>query len=147
VVAPLEADEFVELQPAALILECAGVEHAPPYDGAALARLRAANARLRAAIGDPSAAAAADDAFHAGLVERCGNPRLLAVLEPLRRRLAPYKRAYLAEPARVTRRVARHDAIIGALERRDHRTAARRVRENQRAALSELLAQLEGRSA
>jgi DNA-binding GntR family transcriptional regulator len=138
----LDPDEYVELQPAALILECAGVEHAPPYDAPALAELRAANARLLAAP-DPAAAAAADEAFHARLVERCGNPRLLAVLEPLRLRLAPYRRAYLAEPARVARRAARHEAIIGALERRDHRTAARRVRESQSAALSELLAQLE----
>jgi DNA-binding GntR family transcriptional regulator len=65
------------------------------------------------------------------------------VLEPLRELLAPYKRAYLAEPATVARRAARHDGIIAALERRDHRTAARRVRENQKAALAELLAQLE----
>jgi DNA-binding GntR family transcriptional regulator len=138
----LDPDEFVELQPAALILECAGVEHAPPYDGAALARLRAANAVLRAAP-DPAAAARADDEFHARLVERCENPRLLAVLEPLRAQLAPYKRAYLAEPARVARRVARHERIIRALERRDHRAAARGVRENQSTALAELLAQLE----
>lgn len=138
----LDPDEFIELQPAALILECAGVEHAPPYDGAALARLRAANAGLRAAR-DAATAAEADDHFHARLVEPCANPRLLAVLEPLRAQLAPYKRAYLAEPARVARRAARHDGIIRALERRDHRTAARRVRENQSAALAELLAQLE----
>jgi DNA-binding GntR family transcriptional regulator len=138
----LDPDEFVELQPAALILECAGVEHAPPYDGAALARLRAANAVLRMAP-DPAAAARADDEFHTRLVERCENPRLLAVLEPLRAQLAPYKRAYLAEPARVARRVARHERIIRALERRDHRAAARGVRENQSAALAELLAQLE----
>jgi DNA-binding GntR family transcriptional regulator len=143
----LDPDEYVELQPAALILECAGVEHAPPYDGAALARLRAANAQLRGAVCNPAAAAAADDAFHERLVERCGNPRLLAVLAPLRCRLAPYRRAYLAEPVRVARRAARHEAIIGALERRDHRTASRRVRENQSAALAELLAQLEGHAA
>jgi DNA-binding GntR family transcriptional regulator len=142
VAASLDPDEFVELQPAALILECAGVEHAPPYDGDALARLRAANAVLREAA-DPQAAAQADDDFHARLVERCENPRLLAVLEPLRTLLAPYKRAYLAEPARVARRAARHDGIIAALERRDHRTAACRVRENQKTALAELLAQLE----
>jgi DNA-binding GntR family transcriptional regulator len=140
--APLDPDEFVELQPASLILECAGVEHAPPYDGDALARLRAANAVLREAA-DPLAAAQADDDFHARLVEGCENSRLLAVLAPLRARLAPYKRAYLAEPARVARRAERHDAIIAALERRDHRTAACRVRENQKAALAELLAQLE----
>jgi DNA-binding GntR family transcriptional regulator len=146
VVSRLDPEEYVELQPAALILECAGVEHAPPYDGAALTLLRAANAQLRCA-GDPAVAAAADDAFHERLVERCGNPRLLAVLEPLRKRLEPYKRVYLAEPTRVARRAARHEAIIGALERRDHRTAARRLRENQSAALIELLAQLEGRPA
>jgi DNA-binding GntR family transcriptional regulator len=138
----LDSEEFSELQPAALILECASVEHAPPYDGDALARLRAANAVLREAA-DPLAAAEADDDFHARLVERCENSRLLAVLEPLRELLAPYKRAYLAEPATVARRAARHDGIIAALERRDHRTAARRVRENQKAALAELLAQLE----
>lgn len=146
-VAHLDPDEYVELQPAALILECAGVANAPPYDGAALASLRAANAQLRGAAGNPADAAAADDVFHERLVERCGNPRLLAVLTPLRARLEPYKRAYLAEPARLARRAARHEAIIGALERRDHRTAARRVRENQSAALAELLAQLEGHPA
>jgi DNA-binding GntR family transcriptional regulator len=137
----LDPEELVELQPAALILECAGVEHAPPYDGATLARLRAANAILRAAP-DPATAARADDEFHARLVEPCENERLLAVLAPLRAQLEPYKRAYLAQPARVARRAARHDKIICALERRDHHTAARRVRENQTTALAELLAEL-----
>ena len=138
----LDSDELRELQPAELILECAGVRHAPPYDPATLDGLRAANARLRAAA-DPAAAATADEEFHRTLTERCGNPRLLAVLESLRRRLAPYRRAYLADAARVERSAEQHDAILGALERGDHPAAESRLRQYVTTGLAELVAQLE----
>lgn len=141
--AHLDTDELRELHPAGLMLECAGIRHAPPYDVRTLNGLHAANARLRAAATDPVAAAVADDDFHRTLTERCGNARLLAVLESLRRRLAPYKRAYLAEPARVERSAKQHDAILCALARGDHPAAESRLRQYLKNVQAELVAQLE----
>ncbi len=136
----LHPDELRELHPAELILECAGVRHAPPFGGDALERLRSANRRLRSAAGDPAAAAGADAEFRRLLTDRCGNPRLLAVIEPLRRQLAPYERVRLADAGRVARTASQHDEIIAALERRDHRAAERRLRAHRTTALRELVA-------
>ncbi len=139
---PLDAGELRELYPAALILECLAVREAPRYDAELLAELRAANARLRAA-GDPQAAIAADDDFHALLLSRCENERLLDVLRSVRRALVRYERAYMVDTARIERSAGQHDAIVAALERADHAAAAGGIRENFMAALPDLAAQIE----
>ena len=123
------------------MLECLAIREAPRYDDANLRELRAANARLRAAA-DPLAAIAADDDFHAALLRPCDNARLLAVLRPARLALMRYERAYMTDRVRIARSVAQHEAIVAALERGDHATAAQGVRENFMAALPDLEAQL-----
>lgn len=147
VVAELDADELRELHPAEAILVCAGVRHAPAYDGAALDRLRAANDRLRAAAADPHAAASAEDEFHRRLAEGCGEPPILEVLDQLRARLAPYRRAYLAAGDRAARSAAEHDGVIGALAHGDHRTAEERLRAHLTSSFGELAAELRTPSA
>lgn len=137
--AGLDAEELRDLHPAELILDCVGVRRAPPFDPDALARLRGANERLRSAAADPAAAASADADFRRALVERCGNPRLLAVVEPLREQLAAYERSRLADVSRVARTAQEHDAVISALERGDHRAAEHRLRSHRSAGLRELL--------
>ena len=115
----------------------------PPLDAAALNALRAANARLRAAAGDPATAIAADDDFHRRMTAGCGNEHLLAALDPVRRALLRYERVYMREPARVMRSVAQHDEIIAELERGDQAEAARLVRENLSRGLPDLTEALE----
>lgn len=139
--APLDPGELRELYPAVAILESLAVRRSPPYEPAALEELRAATARLRAAVGDPRAAIDADYDFHERLTVGCGNPGLVRVLGSVKRALVPYERAYMVDAARIARSAAQHDGIIAALEAGDHALAAARVRENFTSALPDVAAQ------
>jgi DNA-binding GntR family transcriptional regulator len=141
--APLAVAEARRLYPTVVVLESLAVRQMPPLDGAALDALRSANERLRAAVGDPSAAITADDDFHRTLTAGCGNEHLLAALDPVRRALLRYERVYMREPVRIERSVAQHEGIIEALERGDHAEAAQRVRENLSGGLPDLREALE----
>jgi DNA-binding GntR family transcriptional regulator len=134
-------DDLRELHLAELILECAGVRHAPCPDVGKLEALRAANARLLAAGSDPAAAVRADEEFHGLLVSGSLAQPVLATLGPLRRRLRPYRSARLAAARHVRLCVVQHEAIIGALERCDRRGAERGLRHHQAIALGQLEAQ------
>jgi DNA-binding GntR family transcriptional regulator len=140
---PLEADQVRELYPAVAILESLALRHSPLFGEDALSELRAANARFRAAVGEPPALMAADDDFHQRLTADCGNARLLEVLHRMRRELLPYERAFMVDASRIERSAAQHDAIIAALEAGDHGAAGARVRDNFMTGLAELTAQIE----
>ena len=126
--------EVHELYPAVLMLEATAVLHAPPYDAAAIARLREANADLLGAP-DAEAGARADDRFHARLTENCGNPELLDVVRPMREQLMAYERQYFSTAERREGSAAQHAAIVDALEAGEHARAAALVRENFTTAL------------
>jgi DNA-binding GntR family transcriptional regulator len=126
--------EVEELYPAVLMLEAAAVLHATPYDAAAIARMREANAQLLAAQ-DADAGARADDLFHQRLTENCGNQELLDVVRPMREQLMAYERQYFSTAERRGRSAAQHGAIIDALEAGDHERASALVRENFTTAL------------
>jgi GntR family transcriptional regulator, rspAB operon transcriptional repressor len=81
-------------------------------------------------VGDPTRAAQADDDFHRHLTARCGNERLLGVVDVVRKALLRYERAYMLSPGRLERSVEEHEAIVAALEAGDHDLAAERVRVN-----------------
>jgi DNA-binding GntR family transcriptional regulator len=130
----LDAGELRELLPAAVILESLAVRQAPRFDGAAIARLRRAAARLRrAAVVDPAVAASAEDDFHRELVEPCGDARLLATVRAAQRALLPYRAAAAVG----------FDAIVDALERGDNAGAADRIRASFTGTLARLLAGVE----
>jgi DNA-binding GntR family transcriptional regulator len=139
----LDPAELRELNPSVLILEALAVRESPPFDAEAIAALRVANRRLRDAAGDPTAAALADDDFHRRLTANCGNPRLLEVVDPVRRAMLAYERVYMLSPERLARSVEEHEAIVAALERGDHALAADLVRENFTSGLPELEAELQ----
>jgi DNA-binding SARP family transcriptional activator len=141
--ARLGVSEARELYPLVVVLESIAVRQSPPLGRRALDAMRSANARLRAALHDPSAAIVADDDFHTQLTADCGNERLLAALRPVRRALLRYEQIYMLDPARVERSAAQHDAIIAALERSDQALAAQRVRENLTRGLPDLADALE----
>ena len=143
--APLQSQEVRELYPAVLLLESIAVRDCPAFPPEALARLRTANDRLRASAGDGTEAALADDDFHRRLTADCGNERLLAVLDPVRRALLRYERVYMLSPQRLARSAAQHDAIIDALELGDQEAAAELVRRNFTSALPDLTRELDAR--
>jgi DNA-binding GntR family transcriptional regulator len=130
----IAAREVEELYPAVLMLEAAAVLHAPPYDAAAIARMREANAQLVAAP-DAEAGARADDLFHQRLTENCGNQQLLDVVRPMREQLMAYERQYFSTAERRERSAAQHGTIVDALEAGDHERASALVRENFTTAL------------
>jgi DNA-binding SARP family transcriptional activator/DNA-binding GntR family transcriptional regulator len=141
--ARLAVTEARELYPLAIVLESIAVRQSPPFDERTLDAMRSANARLRAALHDPSGAILADDDFHAQLTGACENARLLDALRPVKRALLRYEQIYMRDPACVERSVAQHDAIIAALERGDRAQAAQRVRENLSGGLPDLAAAIE----
>jgi DNA-binding GntR family transcriptional regulator len=122
--------ELRELIPSLLILEGVAVRESPPFDGEAIAELRAANDRLRDSAGAPTAAAEADDDFHRGLLTGCEDAHLLEVVDLVRKALMRYERVYMLSPDRLARSVDEHEAIIAALEAGDHALAADRLRVN-----------------
>ena len=140
----LDSREVRELYPAVLLLEAIAVRDAPPYDDAALERLRAANAELRDAP-DAAAGSIADDHFHRRLTEGCGNERLLAVLAPVRRALMPYEQVSRDAPEHRERSAAQHDQIIAALAAGDQVGASELVRANFTTALPDLTEELDRR--
>jgi DNA-binding GntR family transcriptional regulator len=148
--APLAMSEARRLYPAAVVLESVAVRRSPPFDREKLEALRAANASLRAAAGDPTAAIAADDDFHRLLTGDCGNDELVAALLPIKRALLRYERVYMADSERIERSATQHDAIIAALGRGNHAEAAQLLRENLAHGLpdlSEAVEQPDGRDA
>ena len=126
----LDPAELRELIPSVLLLEGVAVRESPPFDGEAIAALRAANRRLRDSAGDATAAALADDEFHRRLAAGCDNAHLLEVLDLVRKALVGYERLYMLSPERLARSVGEHEAIVAALEAGDHALAAERLREN-----------------
>jgi DNA-binding GntR family transcriptional regulator len=156
-----EEGEARELNAVAAILEALALSLAPAFDEAAVAQLRAANARFRRCApgagdagdandaetpADPVALAVADHDFHRRLSEPCGDERLLATLAPVRRAIYRWHTTVAPDPAAVERAAAEHDAIVDALERADHPTAAQRLREHVAAGLSGLLAAAQPRA-
>jgi len=142
--ARLDSREVRELYPVVLLLEAIAVRDAPDADEAALAALRAANERLKT-TDDPDEATLADDEFHRALTAGCGNERVLAMVDPVRRALLDYERVYMATAARRARSAAQHDEIIAALEAGDRGRAADLVRANFTSALPDLTAELDAR--
>jgi DNA-binding GntR family transcriptional regulator len=139
----LDPGELRELYPAVAILETLALRQAPPFRPSTLAELKAANAELRASVGDAPAAIAADYAFHEHLTRGCGNPGLLRVLSSIKRALVPYERAYMLDAERIERSASQHDEIIAALEAGDHGRASELVRENFITSLPDIASQFE----
>jgi DNA-binding GntR family transcriptional regulator len=141
----LDSREVRELYPAVLMLEAVAVRDAPPYTPAQIEELRWANDSLRSAR-DAEEGSKADDEFHRRLTAHCGNPKLLSVVDPVRRALIPYERVYFASADRRTRSADQHEQIIEALANGDHTGAANLVRVNFTTALPDLTAELDARS-
>jgi DNA-binding GntR family transcriptional regulator len=139
----LDPGELRELYPAVAILETLALRQAPPFRPSTLAELKAANAELRASVGDAPAAIAADYAFHEVLTRGCGNPGLLRVLGSIKRALVPYERAYMLDAERILRSASQHDEIIAALEAGDHGRASELVRNNFVTSLPDVASQFE----
>jgi DNA-binding GntR family transcriptional regulator len=141
-VAPLSEVEVREGYPVLILLEGLAVRTTPAFPPEALARLREINDAMANEREDAMTAATRDWEFHDELVSRCGNEQLLSTLRPLKRLMLRYEYTYMSAEEFVTRSVDQHMAIIAALERGDHDTAAALVEDNYRDSLPGILDKL-----
>ena len=141
----LDEGEARELNAIAGVLEALALSVAPAFDSPAIAQLRVASESFRYSGEDASSLAVADHDFHSRLVERCGDERLLATLAPVRAALYRWQAAITPVPAETARAADEHDAIVAALARGDHISAAQRVRKHVAGGLPGLLGALERR--
>ena len=137
--AGLDEGEARELIAIAGMLEGLAVSVAPAFDAAAIAELRMASDCFRWCCEDPGSLAVADHDFHSRLVERCGDAQLLDSLAPVRESLYRWQACLSPSADEVARAADEHDAIVEALARGDHATAAQRVREHVAGGLPHLI--------
>ncbi|UJW29344.1 GntR family transcriptional regulator [Saccharothrix sp. AJ9571] len=95
-----------------------------------------------AAAADPAAAHGFDAEFHRVLVSRCGNTRLLELINGLWRTIRRYEHVYFAEAADHRASVAQHAEIVAAVAAGDVARTARAVAENTTESMHLLLARL-----
>ena len=139
--AGFDEGEARELNAIAAVLEALAVRVSPAFDRIGVAQLRAASACFRWSGEDAGSLAIADHDFHSRLVERCGDERLLGTLAPVRESLYRWQARMTPRPDEIARAADEHDAIVEALARGDHETAADRVREHVAGGLPGLLAE------
>ncbi len=97
---------------------------------AALADLRAANAKCQEAVEaqDPAAYYLENERFHQIIYEQSGNKFLQAEALRLHRRLRPFRRQQLRLRGRLAQSMAEHEDIVAALTRGDAPAAADALR-------------------
>jgi DNA-binding GntR family transcriptional regulator len=134
----LDEGEARELNAIAGVLEALALSVTQGFDAVGIAELRMAGDRYRWSE-DASSLAVADHDFHSRLVERCGDERLVATLAPVREALYRWQTRLEPDPAEVARAAREHTAIVDALARGDHVTAAQLVREHVAGGLPGLL--------
>lgn len=127
-VAPLSADEAREIYPILAALETAALRTAPPGKDD-IRQLEALNRRLAGSdAGGLEAIATVNLEWHALLVARCPNQRLLTMLATLRQQAFRYEVAFFSPgAARLTTSVKLHRWILAALKRSDVEEACRRL--------------------
>jgi DNA-binding GntR family transcriptional regulator len=131
-VAPLDRRDARDAYPIVAALHALAAELGVPHlVRADIRTMEVENDRFAAAIAgaDVDEAIAADDAFHAVLINASGNPAIASVLERLMPRLHRLERAQFGSLLG-RRSVSQHQAIIAAGKRGDAEATAVAVREN-----------------
>jgi DNA-binding GntR family transcriptional regulator len=141
-VAPLDPREVRELYPVLESLEVLALRTLGTLAAAAVPELERINDQLAAAAGDASRGLALDARWHATLLARCPNERLLALIAQLKRSVSRYERIYMRDAALARASVAQHRAVIQALAAGDLDGAVRALERNWRFGLDALLVRL-----
>jgi DNA-binding GntR family transcriptional regulator len=125
---PVELIEMFEVM-AELEAACARLA-AMRITDAALAEMRATNARCQAAVEarDADAYYRENERFHAILYRQSGNGFLEQQCLGLHRRLKPFRRMQLRLRGRLKQSMAEHEAVLAALEQGDGTSAADAIR-------------------
>jgi DNA-binding GntR family transcriptional regulator len=131
-VAPLDRRDARDAYPIVAALHAIAAElGVPRLSRAGIRAMEVENDRFAKAIAavDVDEALAADDAFHAVLLNASGNPAIASVLERLMPRLHRLERAQFGSLLG-RRSVSQHEAIIAAGRRGDAEATAAAVRDN-----------------
>ena len=129
VVTPLSTDEIRETYPIIAQLEQLALTSAGSSLRGVLPELTEIN-REFAVSEDPGRSHELDARFHRTLVSRCGNGRLIALLDRHWQALQRYERFYMADPGDHGRSAEQHDAIIAAIGSGDLTSAANKLVDN-----------------
>jgi DNA-binding GntR family transcriptional regulator len=140
---PLAPREPREVYPLIWTLEVYGLEASPAFAETRLEELRRLNERLARQVSSRDRLQL-DDAWHATLLARCGNERLVAILEGLKRQVRRYEIAFLRDAERAALSIEDHDAVVRALEGGDRAAAARALRRNWSMTRDTIVAWLSG---
>jgi DNA-binding GntR family transcriptional regulator len=136
-VSPVTLTQAREIFPIVESLESLAVRLAAGrMDGAALAAMRAANARLAAALEaeDATAALEADTALHAAFIERTGNGELITLLAELKSKVRRIERTFWGGADRRDS-VRDHEELIAAFAANDGEAASMIILRNWRRGL------------
>ncbi|MGI5131636.1 GntR family transcriptional regulator [Pseudonocardia sp. CA-107938] len=129
VVTPLSTDEIRETYPIVAQLE----QLALTSTGPALRGLAPVLSEINGEFGastDPARSHDLDARFHRTLASRCGNGRLIALLDRHWQALHRYERFYMTHPDDHRRSVRQHDAIVAAIASGDVASAADQLVDN-----------------
>lgn len=140
-VAPLTGREARETYPVLWTLEVLALRESGDAASLVVAELELHNAALASAA-SPDAAREADAAWHATLLSRCPNRRLLGMIRDLRRTVERYERIFMTDPALVRVSVRQHAEVQAALASGQVEAAAPVLAENWRYGMHALLLKL-----
>ncbi len=144
-VAPLTADEFVQLYELRPILDPAALRLGGLPSTAQLDRLDAINKKL-AALQKAERVVECDDEWHRELLAHGPNRVLLEMIDGVIRRTRRYELALMRERKRVVRAVDTHRQIIAALRRGDLGRACAALEQNMREGREPILEWLAART-
>lgn len=137
-VASASRAEAFELYELLALLEADALELSGVPDAAHLERLEQLNEEI-ATTRTTASAIRRNTAWHRALLSGCANGSLLRLVESTRRKVDRYEHLYFAPgPERIAASVQLHEAILGALGRRDLAEARRSLRIHWLADLEEM---------
>lgn len=145
VVVPLQRDEVQQRYPIIWTLEVLALHSSGSLLALAGTELRRINERLSRAADQPQKARNLDQQFHAHLVARCTNMRLLELLGVEHRAIERYERLYMQRTDLIAHSVAQHEEIIMAIEQGENERAARALEQNWRFGMERVLLQLQSK--
>lgn len=141
-VAPLDIEGVMRRYPIIWTLESYAitVNSLDDWSSQDFSQMEQYNQQLSQAIQhrDAVVAAAADDLFHRVFIDKAGNPELSATLRQLKTSLSRVEIAYYQEMWSSRESLAEHEAILGALRRRDAAEAVRTIEVNWKQSLARI---------
>lgn len=140
--------EILELYPIVSSLELlCGRLALPVLEESDIERMKAINAKLAKGVSEPvnkrrqvRNLIELNNQFHRVLWQRCGNRRLLELLEDLRSQIVRLEMWYYSYPENTAKSVREHDELIEAIESGDHEEALRILERNMSLTSTTLLA-------